>query len=295
MIQWTRVALPLVAAAVAAGLIVASGGWFGSDDRSPAELTVDAGASAPSLIAGHVHGIARHPTSGEIYVATHDGLYVLTGSSLPRRVGPVIDLMGFTITGKGQLLASGHPGVGTDLPQPVGLIESADGGKTWSVRSRGGQSDFHALTESTSGVVGYDGDGTLRSSSDGHSWSTLPSPSEVTSLAASPDGAHLLAATGAGLQASSTDGDTWALVPDAPALVLVDWADDTQVVGADRAGAVFSSGDAGRTWKRVPAKALGPPQALNASIQDGRVEILVVTHTAILRSSDGGAAFTPLA
>ena len=114
------------------------------------------------------------------------------------------------------------------------------------------------------------------------------------SLGASPDGVDLLAATGAGLQSSSTAGKAWALVPGAPALVLVDWADDNQVVGADRAGAVFSSGDAGRTWERVPSKALGPPQALSASIQDGRVEILAVTHAAILRSSDGGSAFTPL-
>jgi photosystem II stability/assembly factor-like uncharacterized protein len=174
----------------------------------------------------------------------------------------------------------------------VGLIESVDGGKSWAVRSRGGQSDFHALSASAGGVVGYDG--TLRASDDGSSWRTLSSPPEVMSLGASPDGVHLLAATGAGLQSSSTAGKAWALVPGAPALVLVDWADDNQVVGADRAGAVFSSGDAGRTWERVPAKALGPPQALSASIQDGRVEILAVTHAAILRSSDGGSAFTPL-
>ena len=292
MIQWTRVALPLAAAAVAAGLIVASGGLFGSDDPSPTELTVDAGKKSNSLITGHVHGIARHPDGGDVYVATHDGLFVITGSSPPRFVGPAIDLMGFTITKSGDMLASGHPGVGTDLPQPVGLIESVDGGKTWTVRSRGGQSDFHALSASARGVVGYDG--TLRASDDGSSWRTLPSPPGVMSLGASPDGVQLLAATDAGLQASSTDGNAWALVPDAPALVLVAWADETQVVGADRAGAVFSSGDAGRTWKRVPAKALGPPQALGASVQDGRVEILAVTHTAILRSSDGGAAFTPL-
>lgn len=241
---------------------------------------------------GHVHGIARHPDGGEVYVATHDGLFVFTDSGQPQFVGPAIDLMGFTITGPGVLLASGHPGVGTDLPQPAGLIESVDGGRSWAVRSRGGQSDFHALSASSRGVLGYDG--TLRVSGDGRAWRTLPAPAEVTSLGASPDGAQVLAATGAGLQASSTFGDSWAPVPDAPALVLVAWADENQVLGADRAGAVFSSADAGRSWKRVANKALGPPQALSASIQDGRVEILAVTHTAILRSGDGGSTFTPL-
>jgi len=288
----SRILLPLVAAVVFAALMVLSGGLFGPDNSAPGDLSVGGQKSSNSLITGHVHGIARHPDGGDVFVATHNGLFVITGSNPPRFVGPSIDLMGFTITKSGDLLASGHPGAGTDLPQPVGLIKSVDRGKTWAVRSRGGQSDFHALSASARGVVGYDG--TLRASDDGRSWSTLPSPLEVTSLGASPDGAQMLAATGAGLQALRTDGEAWALVPDAPALALVAWADETQVVGADRAGAVFSSGDAGRTWKRAPAKALGPPQALSASIQDGRVEILAVTHTAILRSSDGGAAFTPL-
>ena len=56
--------------------------------------------------------------------------------------------MGFTVAGPGHYYASGHPGTATDLPQPVGLIESRDGGRTWAVLSRGGQSDFHALTTS---------------------------------------------------------------------------------------------------------------------------------------------------
>ena len=96
--------------------------------------------------------IARHPDRGDVYVATHDGLFVITGSAPPRLVGPAIDLMGFTITKSGDLLASGHPGV---LLQPV-TSESVDGGKSW-VRSRGGQSDFHAPERVSGGVVGYDG------------------------------------------------------------------------------------------------------------------------------------------
>ena len=36
-------------------------------------------------------------------------------------------------------------------------METLDAGKTWSVRSRGGQSDFHALTSSSQGVVAFVG------------------------------------------------------------------------------------------------------------------------------------------
>jgi hypothetical protein len=51
-------------------------------------------------------------------------------------VGPVIDLMGFTVAGPGRYLASGHPGLHVDQAQPVGLIETTDGGVTWTPVSR---------------------------------------------------------------------------------------------------------------------------------------------------------------
>lgn len=287
-----RLLLGLLAAAVFAALIIFASGLFGPDDSGPTEPTVVAGSSANPLVAGHAHGIARHPTSGDVYVATHDGLFIITAAGPSRVDGPTVDLMGFTMTQSGDLLSSGHPGVGTDLPQPVGLIDSADGGKTWTVRSRGGQSDFHALTSSTRGLLGYDG--TLRVSQDGRTWRDLPLPAEVSSLGASPDGAQVLAATSAGLQASNTYGDTWTPVPNAPALVLLDWADASQVVGVDQAGMLFISSDQGETWKGVAAKPLGPPQAIGAGIANGQLEILVVTGTDIVRSSDRGATFTPL-
>jgi hypothetical protein len=54
--------------------------------------------------------------------------------------------MGFTAgKGSGVFCASGHPGEGADLPTPLGLIKSVDGGKTWEQLARQGESDFHAL------------------------------------------------------------------------------------------------------------------------------------------------------
>src|SRR5450756_1242855 len=66
-------------------------------------------------------------------------------------------LDGFSVAGPGHFYASGHPGDGVDLPAPVGLMETRDAGKTWSVRSLGGESDFHALTSSSKGMLGYGG------------------------------------------------------------------------------------------------------------------------------------------
>ena len=116
----------------------------------------------------------------------------------------------------------------------------------------------------------------------------------MTALGASPDGATVLAATTTGLHTSSTSGSAWSAVPDAPALMLLDWADATRVVGMDQSGAVFVSSDAGHTWKEAATKPVGPPQAVGAGIVDGRVEILAVTRTAVVISTDGGSTFTPL-
>lgn len=287
----SRIVVPLAVAGVVAGVVVAIGALT-SEESPSRERRVSAAEQPMSVVSGHVHGVARHPGGEDIYLATHHGLYVLSDSGAARRVGPVIDLMGFTVTTEGRLLASGHPGMGTDLPQPVGLIESADGGTSWAVRSRGGQSDFHALSQSSTGVLGYDG--ALRSSTDGRTWRTLEGPQGVTSLGASPDGATVLAATGAELYSSSTFGGTWDPVPDAPALVMVDWADATRVVGVDRAGMVHLSTDAGLTWTATTDRPLGPLQAVGASIVNGRTEVLAVTRDDVLISRDEGGSFSQL-
>ncbi|MEX5717379.1 F510_1955 family glycosylhydrolase [Geodermatophilus maliterrae] len=204
-------------------------------------------------------------------------------------VGPVLDLMGFTVAGPGHYLASGHPGLHVDLPQPVGLIETTDGGHTWTPLSRQGQSDFHALTVSDTGVLGYDG--TLVASPDGQTWAPLAIPAEPHTLAAAPDGGQVLATTEQGLLRSTDDGATWVLDADAPLLQVVTWADRTTAVGVDPAGTLWTSVDAADTWQ--PGTQLGsPPQAVAAAATGDGLRIAAVTVDVVLESVDGGRTFT---
>jgi photosystem II stability/assembly factor-like uncharacterized protein len=238
-----------------------------------------------------VHGVAVNPADGLVYLATHDGLFRY-GTGRPTRVGPVIDLMGFTVVGPDQFYASGHPGPGVDLPQPVGLIASTDGGRTWSVRSRQGESDFHALAASGTAVVGFDG--ALRSSPDGRSWRQLAIPAAPHSLAASPDGRILLATAESGVLRSADAGANWTAVHGAPLLVLVDWAEGDTVVGVTPDGSVAVSDDAGRTWEQR-GRVGATPQAIGAhGGHGGKARVLVVTETDVLDSTDAGATFAPL-
>ncbi len=269
--------------AVAAVLLAACGT---SGAQTAAEAT---DVPAGTLPLAHVHGVDVDPADGSLLLATHDGLFRVGEDGTSSRVGPVIDLMGFTVAGPGRFLASGHPGPGVDLPQPVGLIESTDGGRSWQPLSRQGESDFHALTSSATGVIGYDG--SLLRSPDGRAWEETYLRLPPASLATSPDGGVVLATTVEGLMQSADGGASWSLVEGAPLLQVVDWGSDaTTVAGVDPAGTVWTSTDAGRTWTEGPE--LGaPPQAVSANGSGAEARIAVATTAALLQSRNGGRDF----
>ncbi|WP_298887756.1 F510_1955 family glycosylhydrolase [uncultured Serinicoccus sp.] len=267
-----------LAAVAAAALGLALAGCAPTADKGPSDT--EAGIAIT-----HIHAAVRDPGSGDLLLATHQGLFRQDGADLVA-VGPVMDLMGFTVDADGTYYASGHPGLQTDLPEPLGLITSRDRGVSWTVASRGGESDFHALTASTSTVTGYDG--TLRTSSDRRTWQERPIAAPPRALAASPDGT-LLATTEAGLLRSTDDGATWStLTPPEPA-VLVAWADTSTVVALTTGGRIATSTDAGQSWT-LGATVLGEAGALSAGrTSDGALEVIAVVGDTVIRTLDEGA------
>lgn len=243
------------------------------------------GQGHAGLPSSHVHGVGRDPGDGALLLATHEGLFRY-GTGGPTRVGPNIDLMGFTIAGPNRYYASGHPNAVMELPQPMGLIESTDGGRTWTVLSRGGESDFHALAKAGDTVLAFDGQ--LRRTVNGSTWSAASMPAEPRSLAANPTGSQVLATTERGLLVSTDRGATWAPAPGAPLLLLVAWADEQTAVGIAPDGTVAITRDAAKTW-RTSGNTQPAPQAMSASMTASGLEILVVTEKGVLASSDGVA------
>ncbi|GAA1751423.1 F510_1955 family glycosylhydrolase [Kocuria aegyptia] len=259
---------------------------------SPAQTPAppdSAGPSSTGTAITHVHAITRDTGTGEgpgvILLATHEGLFRLQDRELTR-VGPIVDLMGFTATPEGRYLASGHPGTGTDLPEPVGLIESTDQGQTWQVLSRGGESDFHALAAGPDRVLGFDGQ--LRASSNGRTWSTLEIPSAPAALAVAPSTGTILATTQDRVLRSADAGATWETLDTPQLMSLVAWADEKIIVGAGIDGHLLTSRDAGKTWT-ASDQPVGEITALGASTTaDGEIEALMVADSTVLRTIDGG-------
>ena len=257
----------------------------GSPAAAPVSSPASASSSRPPVAITHIHAVARDPKSGELLLATHEGLFRHVNGDLVQN-GPVIDLMGFAVAPDGTYYASGHPGVGVDLPQPVGLITSTDAGRSWRVASRGGQSDFHALTAGSTAVIGFDG--VLRSSTDGTTWTTRSIPAPPRTLAAAPTSGTLLATTEAGLLASSDTGATWRPLSPPGTALAVTWADEKTIVIATTTGQLGVSSDAGATWS-LNATRIGPAEALHARRgSDGGLEIVVVADSKVLRTLDGG-------
>lgn len=244
----------------------------------------------------HVHGLGVNPRDDALFVASHTGLFRSpAGQTRGERVADRYqDTMGFTVTGPDEFLGSGHPDGRENLPPFLGLIRSADAGKTWQSVSLRGRVDFHVLEASGERIYAYgsefeSGDPRFLASEDGgRSWRRLRPPSPVVeSLAIDPRRPRRLAlASGTDLYESLDAGRSWRKTA-GPAGLLT-WTDLALYV-ADAGGLVWRGHPNDRDWEKagdigreVAAFEAGPDGALYAALHDGVIKV----------SRDGGTTWT---
>ncbi|MEV7572962.1 F510_1955 family glycosylhydrolase [Pseudarthrobacter sp. NPDC089323] len=277
---------PAAAVAAATALLLALSACTSTTGAPDATAPSTAAAGLPSA---HIHGLTVTDEAGQILLATHDGLFDVSKQPATK-IGATNDLMGFT-AGKdhGVYYASGHPGKGSSLPNPMGLVRSTDAGKTWEELSRQGESDFHALTVTQSGIVAFDG--TLRTSPDGKTWTTVGTDFAPAVLAGNPNSDTVLATTTDGLQRSTDGGTTWTLTPSAPIIQFAAFATPTEAIGVQPDGGLHYSTDGGATWT-PKGRITTEVQAITAAKgPDGKVRIWAAASDKILASADGGETF----
>ena len=242
-------------AALAAAIIktqaeeIAQMGAFLDGSGSAAEGDASASPSVISLSTPLDHVHAAVYVDGGLLIGTHTGVVEVdpatgavssTGASRD-------DFMG--LAGSAALLvSSGHPGAGSTLPDPVGLLRSTDGAQTWETVSLTGEIDFHALAIEGDRIAGAATTGDLLYSQDaGASWTPV-AQGAITSLAWFDD--RLWIADGLTLSSWSPGDASPTPTGDDAALIVVAAPDGRRMWAVRADGTVVTSTD-GVSWEEA--------------------------------------------
>jgi len=126
-------------------------------DRRPLRVAILAVAllvpviarAAPPVIPTHSHGLVYSADGTQLIIPSHQGLVAYADGQWSTVAGPAHDFVSLAAS-RAALYSSGHPAPGSRLADPMGLIKSTDGGKTWSKLALHGEADFHTLAASRS-------------------------------------------------------------------------------------------------------------------------------------------------
>ena len=266
---------------VLAGLVPGPGG------SGPGAVTDD-----PGVV--HVHGLGVNPADGALYAATHTGLFRVDRDGTADRVADRYqDTMGFTVVGPDRFLASGHPDLRSGelrvegRPPLLGLVESADAGRSWRARALLGEADLHTIVAAGDRMVAYDSadERVLASIDAGRTWETR-SRLALVDLAAAPGDLDRMAGIGidGSLLASSDGGRSWTSPGAAPAgATVLRWV-GTGLWAGGQDGTLHRGNPASATWEPV-RRFDGPVEAL---VVDGADVYVAVDGSGIYRTGDSG-------
>lgn len=234
--------------------------WLGSGKGSSQKNTENTLTPASSF--SHSHGIAIDiANASKVYIATHEGLYLLSEDKDLFQVGSVRDdLMGFSQHPSEiqTFFSSGHSARGGN----IGFQKTTDGGLTWERVSDGlgGRVDFHAMTVSQVNpeiAYGFFAGRLQRSENGGRSWEYTKGSVAPVSLSSDPKNEGIVyAATQDGVLVSKDKGDTWESVSaqlegGAVSVFVLDPLSTYALTFSEKLGGMGKSTDAGATWQKT--------------------------------------------
>jgi photosystem II stability/assembly factor-like uncharacterized protein len=249
----------------------------------------------------HAHGLAVDPTDdSRIFIATHEGLYLLKQEQELFRVGNTSDdFMGFSIhpTDGDTFFTSGHPRRGGNL----GFQMSTDGGQNWQKVSDGlnGPVDFHAMAVSQvdpAVIYGWYG-GLQRTEDGGQNWEAVPTDfDQVIALATDPSvRERLYAATAGGLWISSDKGENWQQIyKETTVAVVLNPTNNKELIISTQGSKLLKSIDEGVTWQELQEPAPGETVLYFAHDQRATKLYALTENNTLFKSEDNASSWTKI-
>lgn len=233
----------------------------------------------------HIHSIKV--LSKKILIGTHEGLFVYQGPNNMKPIGEErFDIMGLAISGR-TMFASGHPGKGSKLPEPVGLLRSDDEGENWKKVSLQGEVDFHFLWSAGNEIYGVDAQTNmiLYSSNSGREWRNL-GPNKFSDIAISGQklGENFVIRDRKLFKGSKTFADL-SLVKTVFPVSEIELVGRTLYAASDKS--IFRSSNQGKTWKKISTFG-----AEVSRLSSSNELLIAIVGNQILKSEDGGKNFS---
>lgn len=216
--------------------------------------------------------------------------------------------MGFSISDDG-FYSSGHPAPGAKLPNPLGLVKSADGGKTLQRLAFTGLHDFHGMAVGYKNHAVYVANsqaspkldfGIHYSTDEGQTWQRSAFrgvKGGLLQLAVHPTAAGTVAAaTEEGLFLSEDFGQSFARVGELKPVSAVSFTPDGTALlfGGDRPYRLDLGSQQVRSLQSPPAKGKVGIAYLAANPAQPKEMVLATGGADVYRSIDGGESWAVL-
>lgn len=284
--------------ALCGGIALAAAGCGGGSDSGPpdrrrSDRLVDFTKQPP-----YVNSLELDQRSGELLLTTNRGFYRIDPDSdevrqvrgkltAGRRSSTVGTFLELKLEAPGRLVGSGHPDQRT-LPQYLGLMRSADGGRTWTMVSRLGDADLHKIVLRHGRLYAWDAvlSALIVSDDGGRSFAEHFTPRGlIIDFEVDPaNPKRIVAATDEQLFRSTDEGEGWRGVLPARGVRLA-WPAANRLYRADEDGSVSLSENGGDRWQRV-GEVPGEPYKIEAI--SGDELYIALSDGTIVHTEDGG-------